>query len=375
MHTNKEKFTILLSLIAIIFFSCPQNALSIPRSEKELTAINELLLKTTVTYSEIPTIFKPEYIRVVDASLSMDNDDVVFIIDFPEGPRIYPQRIMVWHQVVNEIFNGNSYAITYCPITGALAAYDSNLDGMNLMFDVDGRLYESNAVLIDRNTGSLWIQLFGLSFDGPFKNDGMLHIPVYWTKWKNAKSFFPNAPVMAIPLTGQKIYSRDPYGNYFKTGTYYDDENLIFKNTRSSKKFHPKSQMIGLELEQLLLSVEVSYVKKKGIVNFFLGDHALLAVHDKKLDVIRIFNRKVWDNSSLFIFQNNTLIDIETKSVWNSSTGKCISGAMKDLEMEQMFGVYAMWFAWYALNPETFTMPGPGEVPQEMLVIDPLATQ
>jgi len=373
MHSNKKKFICLLGTLALVIFSYAQTICAMPKSEKDLSAINDELLETTVTYSQIPTIFKPEYIRVVDASLSMEPQDVVFIVDFPEGPRIYPQRIMVWHQVVNEIFKGKSYAVTYCPITGTLAAYDSNLSGMNLMFDVDGRLHESNAVLIDRNTGSLWLQLFGMSFDGPFKGEGMIHVPVYWTRWKYARNVFPDAPVMAIPLTGQKIYSRDPYGNYLKKNTYYDDEILIYRNTRSSNKFHPKSQVIGMELGQLFLSIEVDYVKKKGLVNFFLDNHALLAVHDKKLDVIRIFNRNVWNSPSLFVLQNNKLIDIESRSVWDISTGEGISGNMKELKMEQMFGIYSMWFAWYGLNPETFTMPGPGEVPQEVLNLTPLS--
>ena len=44
---------------------------------------------------------------------------------------------------------------------------------------------------------------------------------------------------------------------------------------------------------------------------------------------------------------------------------------MQGASMKQSFGVYSMWFAWYSLNPETFVIPGPGEVPAELLSLNP----
>ena len=41
---------------------------------------------------------------ISDANLSMDNNEYVFVINYKDNlVRIYPQRIMVWHEVVNDV--------------------------------------------------------------------------------------------------------------------------------------------------------------------------------------------------------------------------------------------------------------------------------
>lgn len=361
------------ALLLTCALTLPQQGHAIPKSAQELASITDKLLQTSVTYGAIPSLYRPEYVRVIDADLSMDRNDPVFIVQFPDGPRIYPQRILVWHIVVNELFDDIAYAITYCPITGTLAAYRADFGGINLIFDAEGRLYEGNATLIDRNSGSLWLQMLGMAFDGPMRERGMPTLPVFWTTWSAAKRVYPNAPVLAVPKEGSRAYARDPYGNYLKKGTYYDNDLLGYRVARKDKRFHVKNPMLGLELNGEILAVDISYVKKKGTVNFFLGGEALLAVHDRNLDVVRIYNRTLWDKPSLFVYNQGQLIDISTRSVWNPATGTATSGNMQNASMKQHFGIYAMWYSWFSINPETYTVPGPGEVPAETLKLQPLA--
>lgn len=351
----------------------PDTANAIPKTPRELAAISDKLLQTAVSYGAIPSLYRPQYVRVIDADLAMDKNDPVFIVQFPDGPRIYPQRIMVWHHVVNELFDDMAYAVTYCPITGTLAAYKADFGGINLILDAEGRLYEGNAVLIDRNSGSLWLQMLGMAFDGPLRERGLPTLPVFWTTWSAAKRVFPHAPVLAVPKEGTRAYARDPYGNYLKKGTYYDNDSLVYRIARKDKRFPIKTSMLGIERNGMLLAVDISYIKKKGVVNFFLGDEPLLAIHDRTLDVVRIYNRQVWDKASLFVYEQGQLIDIASRSVWNPATGIALRGNMEKASMKQYFGVYSMWFSWYSINPETFTIPGAGEVPAEVLKLTPLA--
>lgn len=361
-------FTILCGGVVV-----PDTARAVPKNSRELAAITDKLLQTAVSYGAIPSLYRPQYVRVIDADLAMDKNDPVFIVQFPDGPRIYPQRIMVWHHVVNELFDDIAYAVTYCPITGTLAAYNANFNGINLILDAEGRLYEGNAILIDRNSGSLWLQMLGMAFDGPLRARGLPTLPVFWTTWSAAKKVFPHAPVLAVPKEGTRAYARDPYGSYLKKGNYYDNDILVYKVARKDKRFPVKTPMLGIERDGVLLAVDISYVKKKGTVNFFLGAEPLLAVHDRILDVVRIYNRQVWDKASLFVYEQGQLIDIASRSVWNPATGIAQSGNMEKADMKQYFGIYSMWFSWYSINPETFTIPGAGEVPADVLKLTPLA--
>ena len=355
-----------LALAALWVLWSAQPVQARPRSLPELAAIMGRLVETGVKYGSIPSLYRPRYDLVQDANLSLSDDEVVFVVMLPGGARIYPQRIMVWHQVVNEIVDDKAYAITYCPTTGTLMAYDSTMGGLNLIFDTEGRLYDSNSVLIDRNSGSLWLQETGMAFDGPLLGRGLPMVPVYWTNWGAAKRTFPHATVLAKP-NSNKPYGRDPYGNYLRKGTYYDNDRLIYPVERTDKRFARKTPMFCIEYEGQLLAIDIGYVKKKGAVNFFVGPHALLAAYDRGLGVVRLFNRQIWAEPFLFISQNGALMDLTTRSVWDPKSGVAVDGNMKGASMPQFYGAYSMWFAWYSINPETLVIPGPGEVSDKLL--------
>ena len=115
------------------------------------------------------------------------------------------------------------------------------------------------------------------------------------------------------------------------------------------------------------MAIDIGYVRKKGAVNFFVGPNALLAVYDRGLEVVRLFNRQIWAEPFLFISQNGKLMDLTTRSQWDPATGVALDGNMKGASMPQFYGAYSMWFAWYSMNPETLVIPGPGEVPEKLL--------
>lgn len=360
-----QLFSQLLFMLLALFVSLP-DVQARPKSMEELATITGKLVETGVAYGAIPSLYRPRYDRVIDADLNTSAEEVVFVVMLPNGPHIYLQRFMVWHQIVNELVDDEAYAITYCPTTGTLMAYNASMGGLNLIFDTEGRLYDGNSVLIDRNSGSLWLQETGMAFEGPLTGRGMPTIPVFWTTWGAARSVYPNAPVMGKPA-GTRPYGRDPYGSYLRKGNYYDNDRLIYPVQYLDKRFPRKTHMLCLEYEGYLLSIDVAYVKKKGAVNFFVGPHALLAAYDQKLGVVRVFNRQIWAEPFLFISRYGRLMDLKTRSVWSPSNGSAIEGNMKGASMPEFFGGYSMWFAWYSINPETLTVPGPGVVPENLL--------
>ena len=348
----------------------PAQLSAIPKNEQELARITDKLTQTSVSYGSIPSLYQPQYTRVVDAALSLDKEEPVFVVRLPDGYRIYPQRIMVWHQVVNELIDDNAYVITYCPISGCLAAYDASMDGINLILDIEGRLFEGNSILMDRNSGSLWVQMLGMAFEGPLRGRGLPLLPTFWTNWNSARHYFPDAQVLAPPLESKRAYGRDPYGNYHRRDSYYQNDILIYPVSRLDRRFHRKTHMLCLEYNDLRMGIDISYVKKNGAVNFFMGDRALVAVHDIRMGGVRVFDRQIWEKPALFIRDAGRLKDLGTRSYW-SDDGKCVEGNLQGAAMKELFGIHAMWFAWFAMSPETLILPGPGEVDKSLLVDAP----
>jgi hypothetical protein len=212
--------------------------------------------------------------------------------------------------------------------------------------------------------------MLGMAFDGPLLGRGMPMLPTFWTTWNYASRYFSDAQVLMPPLESKRAYGRDPYGNYQRRGSYYQNDILIYPVSRLDRRFHRKTPVLGLEYNNLRVSIDIPYVKKNGAVNFFVGDKALVAVHDIRLGSIRVFDRQIWEKPALFIKESGRLKDLGTQSYW-SDEGKCVEGGLKGAFMKELFGIYAMWFAWFAMNPETLILPGPGEVDKALLVDAP----
>lgn len=359
---------LLFTMTMTALLSYPNTLLAVPRNEEALEEIRDALIQTPVSYGAIPSINQAKYMQVQDAVLSMEKDDVVFVVFFPDGPRIYPQKILVWHEIINEYIKGKSYCITYAPLSGCVAAYKTDVEGMQLVFDTEGRLYNCNSVLIDRNTGSLWMQLLGMCFSGPMVGKGLEYIPVWWTTWDYASRVYPKAPVLATPRSiHKKPYGRDPYGSYKIPGNYYDNERIPYPIAHLDSRISPKRRIYGIEHDKLMLAIDESYVQQKKAVNFFLGPTPLLAVLDPRLNVVRIFERTVWDTPILFTVENGQLVDVETHTRW-SYDGKAIAGKLKTATLDEFIGIYSFWFTWAAFHPETLLVPGPSVVPDSALI-------
>jgi len=356
------------ALLCALTFWFVSSACALPKTDAELRKIQDSLTETTIKHGDIPSLFNPPTFDIVDAANAYEADEQMLLVAFPTGIRMYPQSILVWHQVVNEFIKGRGYVVTYCPISGAFAAYESRVDNVSLVFDAEGRLFDNNSVLIDRNTGSLWLQLAGIAFDGPLKGKGLKQLPVMWTDWKHARKAFPDAQVLAKPRGMARSYGRDPYGSYTAKDSYYQNEWVYYPLTQGMDiRMPPKTNVIGFEVENLSFAVDIEYVKEKKAVNFFLGPYPLLAAYDDTVGTVRVYNRMVWGEPLLYRMKDKHLVDVETETTW-SLDGWALEGNLKGASMEPLFGVYAFWFAWAAFYPDTIPIPGPTVVPDSALV-------
>ena len=70
----------------------------------DLRRFADRVQRTGLGPDKIPALNKPEFASISDANLSMENNEYVFVVQYKENlVHIYPQRIMVWHEVVNEV--------------------------------------------------------------------------------------------------------------------------------------------------------------------------------------------------------------------------------------------------------------------------------
>lgn len=139
----------------------------------------------------IPSIYRPEF--VAPDQVELDPGDLVIGLNYQGVVRAYPQRILVYHEIVNHEIGGENLAVTYCPLTATAHAFKSG----STTLGVSGRLVNSNLVMYDRDTGSLWPQIGGTAVAGARKGETLEEINVHWTTWGAWLEEHPDTEVLS----------------------------------------------------------------------------------------------------------------------------------------------------------------------------------
>ena len=122
----------------------------------------------------IPSIDEPIFASADDADF-IDEDEWVLGIKTAAGARAYPIKILNWHEIVNDEMGGLKFVVTFCPLCGSGVVFRSAIDGNDLQFGVSGLLYNSDVLLYDRATESLWSQLLRKALAGLIKERHCKH--------------------------------------------------------------------------------------------------------------------------------------------------------------------------------------------------------
>jgi hypothetical protein len=255
----------------------------------------------------IPSIDKPEFVTAGFAAFLRNNDQVLGLKS-GNVVRAYPLRILNWHEVVNDRIGGNPVVISFCPLCGTGVAFDARVDGRALSFGVSGLLYNSDVLLYDRQTNSLWSQLLGQAISGPLKGRRLNMLPLTHTSWADWRKAHPATQVLSTNTGSVRPYMRDPYDGYEKT------EDLMFPVQFRAAGFHPKERVLGIKIgERTKAYPFVELGKTSGEIADHIGDTELTIRFDRTA----------------------------MRATAHGSDG------------QQMAAVIGYWFAWYAFNPGT----------------------
>lgn len=191
----------------------------------------------------IPALDHPTFVSAGDAGFLSDQDRVLGIARNGLA-KAYPIAILNWHEVVNDRFAAEPVVVTFCPLCGSGMAFDAQANGRGLLFGVSGLLYNSDVLLYDRQSASLWSQLMEQAITGPMKGTRLTSLPLTHTTWGDWKKRYPQTLVLS-PMTGYaRDYQRDPYAGYAQS------ERLIFEVRAHSAlyHYHPKERVIGVSI-------------------------------------------------------------------------------------------------------------------------------
>ena len=255
----------------------------------------------------IPAIDRPQFVEAGEADFLKDDDRVLGVT--VEGiAKAYPIRILNYHEVVNDRFGDQAVAVTYCPLCGSGLAFAAGQGEERRTFGVSGLLYNSDVLLYDRQTESLWSQIMMEAVSGPAAGEELTYIPTAATTWGAWRAAHPHTLALS-PETGyQRDYTRTPYARYEQS------EQLMFPVTRESDLLKKKDWVIGVEIDGHYKAYPLNALARKGpeLSDTFRG---------RELHI---------------------RYDAESRSA-----------IIRDRSGTELPAVTMYWFAWYAFHPET----------------------
>lgn len=216
----------------------------------------------------IPSIDDPNFVSAAEAS-QLDDDDLVLGLDYAGIKRAYPAFILNHHEVVNDSLNGVPIAITFCPLCGSGVAFRRDLDGATVTFGVSGLLHNSDLILYDRATESLWQQITGVAIAGPKRGQALNAVPLTMTTWREWR--IANADTTVLAGDSQMSYSdKKPYGDYDES------ERLMFPaNASAARILHPKQVVYGVRLAEGAAAVTERALKNHAEIEMETGGATL----------------------------------------------------------------------------------------------------
>jgi hypothetical protein len=190
----------------------------------------------------IPSIDNPSFLAADEARF-LDAEDRVLGLFLDGQARAYPIAILNWHEVVNDSIGEKAVAVTFCPLCGTGIAFDAGTAQQPRTFGVSGLLYNSDVLLYDRESESLWSQIMMQAISGPAKGDRLKPLALQHTSWQAWRERHPETQVLSTDTGFSRDYDSDPYAGYASS------EGLYFSVSASSRRYHAKEQVLGLEIE------------------------------------------------------------------------------------------------------------------------------
>ncbi|WP_447980699.1 DUF3179 domain-containing protein [Candidatus Nitrospira bockiana] len=255
----------------------------------------------------IPAILNPLFVRAQDAGFLHAEDRVLGMSQGQEA-KAYPIKILNWHEIVNDTIGGRPVLVTYCPLCGTGIGFDPVIGGRRYTFGVSGLLYQSDLLMYDHQTESLWSQISMDAVAGPMTGTKLGHIFLTHTTWGEWRQAHPSTLVLSTKTGYARDYDRDPYAGYAQR------PDVMFETNRVDPRYHPKEWVLGVEVDGRFKAYPFSELKKA------------------KTPLIDTVNHK------------------EIRILYNSQAQ---TASVTTRDGTPIPSLLAFWFAWYAFHPET----------------------
>jgi hypothetical protein len=348
----------------------------------------------------------PAFVSQDEAALWLAGVEPVIVVSVGGATRIYPLQILTWHEIANDTLGGVPIAVSFCPLCNSALAFDRRVPltdegweqllevnsdaavrsadealdaafleayadqeggvrvsgAVEVTFGVSGTLFNSNLLMFDTASSTLWSQILGEGNVGTLTDTALLRYPAQVVAFTDARAAFPEADVLSRDTGFGRSYGRNPYLGYDDA----DSPAFLFDGV-SDGRLPPKSRVVSVERGEASAAYPFEVLTEARAVNdavedldiaVFWGpgtasalDRTLIA-DGEDVGAVGVFRRDVEGRTLTFGWDGELFVDRETGSSWNL-LGQAVAGELEGVQLRAVPHDNTLWFAWAAFRPDT----------------------
>jgi len=254
----------------------------------------------------IPSIDSPKFVSVDEALKTFQKSGFGLSVELNGEARFYPYQILVWHELINDKFGDFPVLVSFCPLCGSGLVFDRRVNGQEVEFGVSGKLHNSDLLMYDRKTDTLWAQILGKAVVGPLTGMQLKQLPASVVDFETFSQKFKNGKVLSKNTGFNRNYDTGPYGNYDT------NDSIYFPIKNSDSRLHSKTRVLGIEIDGQFKAYTLEDIEEKGVI------------------------QDTFNNHQLEIKYNGGFVEIKDKTTNQS-----------------LVPVNTFWFGWFAFHPDT----------------------
>jgi hypothetical protein len=276
--------------------------------------------------------------------------------------RAYPLQVLTWHEIVNDTIGGTPVAVTFCPLCYSAIAFERRIEGEPVTFGVSGLLRNSDLVMYDRKTETLWQQFTGTAIVGTHAGTTLRLVASQILSFRQFAENYPDGTVLSRDTGYDRRYGQNPYAGYDDVDTppfAYDGP--------TDDRLPPKEKVVAVSLDGTHKAYPHTVTRDRRVIHDTVAGRSLVVFHapgpvsalddrqiaaSKEVGATGVFDRRVKGRLLQFRYAGDgTFEDTATGSRWTIA-GRAVDGPMKGTQLSRIPHGDYFAFSWFAFRPD-----------------------
>jgi hypothetical protein len=315
----------------------------------------------------IPPIDHPKPVPVAAGDRFLAPREPVVVVQVAGRARAYPEQILVWHEIVNDLLGGKPIAVTYCPLCNSAIAFDRRVAGRPLTFGTTGKLRDSDLVMWDRQTQSWWQQFTGTALVGHYTGTVLHAIDAQVLSWSQFKASYPQGTVLSRDTGFDRPYGTNPYEAYDTVPA----NRPSFYSGRLDPRLPPLERVVAVFGAGKAVVVPFSRLGRQRVVTGSLSGQPLVVFYapgvvsaldsatiarSRDVGTAGVFDPRLGQRDLHFTAVGPGTFRDQSGSRWDI-TGRAIAGPLRGTQLSPVRHDEQFWFALAAFLPKATLLP------------------